>query len=204
MAAAHVDWRQRVAGGLVGLLVGDALGVPYEFKEPKALPPASLIEYEPPAGFLRSHARVPPGTWSDDGAQALVLLDTLLVRGYVDLAHFSRGLVRWESEGFYAVDGKVFDIGIQTSRAIARLKAGGDPATSGPNSERDNGNGSLMRVLACQTQPRCLTTRGSGEQRRMAPAGVDPSCWRSAGRPRCASACRVSWGCGKGLLRISR
>ncbi len=183
MAAAHVDWRQRVAGGLVGLLVGDALGVPYEFKEPKALPPASLIEYEPPAGFLRSHARVPPGTWSDDGAQALVLLDTLLVRGYVDLAHFSRGLVRWESEGFYAVDGKVFDIGIQTSRAIARLKAGGDPATSGPNSERDNGNGSLMRVL-----PLALWHRGSDAE--LAEAAARQSLPTHA-HPRSLTACAL-------------
>ncbi len=149
-------FRDRLAGSLMGLLIGDALGVPYEFKEPEALPPTSLIDYEPPAGYPRSHGRVPPGTWSDDGAQALVLLDTLLAHGHLDLAHFSNGLVRWESEGFCAVDGRVFDIGIQTSRAIARLKVGGDPATSGPNSERDNGNGSLMRVL-----PLALWHRGS-------------------------------------------
>ena len=61
----------RVAGGLTGLLVGDALGVPYEFHLPDALPPQELIEFQPPAGFRRTHRSVPPGTWSDDGAQAL-------------------------------------------------------------------------------------------------------------------------------------
>lgn len=64
-------FRDRLAGSLTGLLIGDALGVPYEFKEPRDLPPAHLIEYEPPRGFPRSHAQVPPGTWSDDGSQAL-------------------------------------------------------------------------------------------------------------------------------------
>ena len=176
-------FRDRLAGSLMGLLIGDALGVPYEFKKPEALPPASLIDYEPPAGFPRSHARVPPGTWSDDGAQALVLLDTLLVRGHVDLAHFSRGLVRWESEGFCAVEGKVFDIGIQTSRAIARLKAGGDPATSGPNSERDNGNGSLMRVL-----PLALWHRGSDAE--LAEAAARQSLPTHA-HPRSLTACAL-------------
>ncbi len=36
----------------------------------------------------------------------------------------------------------------------------------------------------------------------MVPGGVDPSCWRSAGRPRCASACHVFWGCGKGFCAL--
>ena len=149
LTAPRQSWvfRDRLEGSLTGLLVGDALGVPYEFKRPEDLPPTNLIEYEPPAGFPRSHSRVPPGTWSDDGAQALVLLDTLLCRGHVDLAHLGRGLVRWAKEGFCAVDGHIFDIGIQTRAAIDRMLAGTAPAISGLGEEWDNGNGSLMRVL---------------------------------------------------------
>ena len=30
--------RDKIAGGLYGLLIGDALGVPYEFYKPEALP----------------------------------------------------------------------------------------------------------------------------------------------------------------------
>ena len=37
--------RQRIEGGLVGLLVGDALGVPYEFEQ---VPPPEQIEFVPP------------------------------------------------------------------------------------------------------------------------------------------------------------
>ncbi|MEO7001264.1 MAG: ADP-ribosylglycohydrolase family protein [Ktedonobacterales bacterium] len=73
--------QERLAGGLVGLLVGDALGVPYEFHSPENLPPAEQIEFTPPPGFMRAHAGTSPGTWSGDGAQALCLLDSLLTCG---------------------------------------------------------------------------------------------------------------------------
>ncbi|MBB6600288.1 ADP-ribosylglycohydrolase family protein [Luteimonas sp. MC1825] len=139
--------RDRIAGSLVGLLVGDALGVPYEFHPPQALPPVELIEFDPPVGFRRAHARIAPGSWSDDGAQALVLAYSLFECGGLDLDHFAEGLLRWRDEGYCAVDGDVFDIGIQTSRALDRLGAGVPPESAGPAGERDNGNGSLMRVL---------------------------------------------------------
>jgi len=139
--------RDRLAGGLQGLLIGDALGVPYEFHDPLNLPPSHQIDFDPPANFQRSHRGVPPGTWSDDGAQALCLLQSLLARDTLDLSDFSRRLMDWADHGHMAVDGKVFDIGVQTARAIARLRAGVAPEEAGPSSESDNGNGSLMRVL---------------------------------------------------------
>lgn len=147
MAGTESTHGSRREGGLLGLLVGDALGVPYEFHPPQHLPAPEHIEFAPPAGFQRSHVGVPPGTWSDDGAHALVLLDSLLACDGLDLGHFSAGLVAWLHNGFYAVNGSVFDIGIQTSTAINRLMAGIPPDQSGPTEESRNGNGSLMRVL---------------------------------------------------------
>lgn len=146
MSERHV-LRDRLAGGLVGLLVGDALGVPYEFHPPHDIPPLPQIEMTPPRGFPRAHVGVPPGTWSDDGAQALILLDSLLANDGLDLAHFANGLRRWLHEGFYAVNRAVFDVGAQTSTAINRLVGGCVPEAAGPATERHNGNGSLMRVL---------------------------------------------------------
>ncbi len=138
---------ERLAGGLLGLLVGDALGVPYEFHPPSELPPFDRIEMIPPAGFRRAHTGVAPGTWSDDGAQALVLLHCLLTDDGLDLAHFANSLLRWLHEGFCAVDGDVFDVGIQTRTALDRLAAGTPPEAAGPAAANRNGNGSLMRVL---------------------------------------------------------
>lgn len=139
--------RDRLAGGLQGLLIGDALGVPYEFHDAAALPPSGAIDMQPPAGFARSHAGILPGTWSDDGAQALCLLQSLTACAGLDIGDFSRRLVNWADRGYLAVDGKVFDIGIQTARAVAALRSGTPPHQAGPRGEYDNGNGSLMRVL---------------------------------------------------------
>jgi len=139
--------QNQLAGGLFGLLIGDALGVPYEFSSPDQIPEAHLIEMVPPIGFVRAHRGVPPGTWSDDGSQALCLLVSLLDCGRFDEHDFSRRLRAWYDEGYMAVDGHVFDVGVQTGVALRALASGVSPLIAGPNDERSNGNGSLMRVL---------------------------------------------------------
>ena len=148
--------RERIEGGVAGLLIGDALGVPYEFHGPDAIPPGEQIEYDPPAGFWRSHDGVAPGTWSDDGAQALCLLASLLDCGRFDTEDLGQRLVRWYDEGYCAVDGRVFDIGIQTGRALASIKSGVPALQAGATEERALGNGSLMRAL-----PLALWHRGT-------------------------------------------
>lgn len=153
------DRADQIKGAVYGLLIGDALGVPYEFKQPEALPPAEQIQYRPPADFARSHPKVPPGTWSDDGAQALCLLDSLLARGELNLIDFSQRLQNWYFNGYLAVDKNVFDVGIQTREAIIKLSKNFFPGESGRADEHANGNGSLMRAL-----PLALWHRGSDSE----------------------------------------
>lgn len=157
--ASRYVFKDRLAGGLVGLLLGDAIGVPYEFHRREDLSTKAQIDLIPPPDFARAHVGTPPGTWSDDGAQALCLLESLLKCGRFDLDDFARRLLRWRSEGHLAVDGRVFDIGQQTQRALDRLQAGVAPAVAGPSGERDNGNGALMRVL-----PLVLWHQGSDDE----------------------------------------
>lgn len=139
--------QERLAGGLIGLLVGDALGVPYEFHPPEQIPPADQIELTPPHGFARSHPSAPAGTWSDDGAQALCLLDSLLARNRFDADDFGRRLLLWYEKGYMAVDGNVFDVGVQTGRALRALRNGTPALQAGATEEQALGNGSLMRAL---------------------------------------------------------
>ncbi|MFM0454959.1 ADP-ribosylglycohydrolase family protein [Paraburkholderia nemoris] len=134
-------------GALVGLLIGDALGVPWEFTPPTRIPPKQHIEMTPPVGFPRAHVGVPVGTWSDDGAQALCLLASLIECGKFSLVDFADRLLRWLDNGYFAVDGELFDVGVQTAEALRRLRDGMSPRESGGMSVMDNGNGSLMRVL---------------------------------------------------------
>lgn len=150
---------ERVAGGLWGLLVGDALGVPYEFHPPDDIPSPELIEMVPPSTFPRAHAHVRPGTWSDDGAQALCLLSSLLEQGEMDVEDFGQRLLGWYERGELAVDGEVFDVGIQTAAALRAMQQGVPASMSGSQDERHNGNGSLMRVL-----PLALWHHGSVER----------------------------------------
>jgi len=70
----------RVLGAIMGFCVGDALGVPYEFHAASEIPRKVDIDYAPPSRFIRAHASVAPGTWSDDSAQALCLLTSALRR----------------------------------------------------------------------------------------------------------------------------
>src|SRR3954452_3057216 len=141
MSATTHDRRDRMEGGILGLLVGDALGVPYEFHGPTEIPASDDIEMDPPAGFRRAHAGTPPGTWSDDGAQALCLLASLLERGRLDPDDLGRRLLAWHDLGEYAVNGCVFDVGIQTARALGNLRSGTPALQAGSTEEYTNGNG---------------------------------------------------------------
>ena len=152
----ETEIKDKIKGSIIGLLIGDALGVPYEFHDPISIPRYDEIEFEPPAYFRRSHVGVPVGTYSDDGAQALILLNTLLECGKFDATHFAESLVDWYDDGFMAVGRKVFDVGIQTASSIRELKRGVEPLLAGGADEYSNGNGSLMRVL-----PLALWHRGS-------------------------------------------
>lgn len=156
---ALLDIQDRLYGGLFGLLIGDALGVPYEFHAAKDIPPAEFIEMEPPEGFNRAHPGVEPGTWSDDGAQALCLLDSLILCGKFDLDDFSRRMLGWYENGFWAVGKNVFDVGIQTSMALNMYKNGGKPEECGNVRPDGKGNGALMRVL-----PLALWHKGTDEE----------------------------------------
>ena len=146
----------RLRGGIEGVLIGDAFGVPYEFHPPEQLPPRDALDFEPPPGFARAHASVMAGTWSDDGAQALCLLASLLEHDRLDVPDLAERMVRWYQQGYLAVDADVFDIGIATRTALAAIARGVDPLAAARCDEMSNGNGALMRVL-----PLALWHRGS-------------------------------------------
>jgi ADP-ribosyl-[dinitrogen reductase] hydrolase len=137
----------RIAGGIWGLLVGDALGVPYEFAPPSRIPAFDRIEMKPPRDFHRAYLGIQPGTWSDDGAQALCLLSSLLEKGRLDSGDLMDRLSRWFRDGYLAVDGEVFDVGMQTRRVLDRFLSGTALLECAPTGEWSNGNGALMRVL---------------------------------------------------------
>jgi hypothetical protein len=124
-----ITLESRLAGAAWGHLVGDAVGVPYEFTGPR----------DP--GEVRFGATgtwgKPAGTWSDDGALMLALLDSLLdadpEQGEAfDLDDQGGRALAWDRDGAYTPDHEGrFDIGGTTRVALRRLR-NGVPAADGP------------------------------------------------------------------------
>jgi ADP-ribosylglycohydrolase len=131
---------EAIKSALLGVAVGDALGVPAEFRQREFLK-------ENPVTDMTGHGthHQPPGTFSDDSSLTFCLVEAL-AEGF-DLHTIARNFVRWRDEGFWTAHGFVFDIGGTTGQAIGRLRKGVQPDLAGDSDENCNGNGSLMRIL---------------------------------------------------------
>jgi ADP-ribosyl-[dinitrogen reductase] hydrolase len=133
--------KDRVMGGLWGSLIGDALGVPVEFRDRE-----ELVQY--PVTGMREYGthHQPKGTWSDDGALILCTVDSL-VNAEFDTQDIGRRFVRWMNEELWTATGVVFDIGMITTSALMRIANGTPAEAAGGRDEYSNGNGSLMRII---------------------------------------------------------
>ena len=124
--------KARYADAIYGLAIGDALGVPYEFRGRGSFECTEMVGY-------KVHGQ-PAGTWSDDTSMTIATAKSLKdCDGMVDIENITDNFLRWSHEEDFNCNGELFDIGIATSTALDT----GIPQTG----ERSNGNGSLMRIL---------------------------------------------------------
>lgn len=135
--------------GMMGVIVGDALGCPVQFMAREEIAERA----EGPVTGMESGGvyRMPEGTWTDDSSMALAALDSIVELGEVDLEDIMDCFVDWYEEGAYTPFGEAFDMGNTCSIAIEEYERDHDPMACGGVSERSNGNGSLMRIM-----PACL------------------------------------------------
>ena len=132
--------KNNVYYGIMGVVVGDALGVPYEFN------PRGTFQATNMSGF-GTHNQ-PPGTWSDDSSLTLATLASLTrYAGKINLEDIMSRFVQWWSKGEYTPYGRVFDCGNTTASAIHSYVNGKSIKECGGGEVTDNGNGSLMRIL---------------------------------------------------------
>ena len=123
---------KKLQDAILGLAIGDALGVPYEFKKRGTFLCTDMIGYG-------THSQ-PQGTWSDDTSMVLATLDSLKSNdGKIVPTDMFERFKHWLRNNEYTAHGEVFDAGIATCTALRT----GKPKTG----EYDNGNGSLMRIL---------------------------------------------------------
>jgi ADP-ribosyl-[dinitrogen reductase] hydrolase len=128
----------RALGCLLGLAVGDAVGTPLEFTPRDARPPVTDM-----VGGGPFHLQ--PGEWTDDTSMALCLADSLIACGGLDQRDLMEGFVQWWREGYNSHNGRCFDIGITTRRALERYLETGNPV-AGSTDPHSAGNGSIMRL----------------------------------------------------------
>lgn len=128
--------------GIIGLAIGDAMGVPLEFCIREKLQDnitTKMIGYG-------SHS-VPKGSWSDDTSMTLCLIDAINKTGKVIYKDIADNFVKWAENNEFTPTGKRFDIGRTCLYAIMNYERGVLPEEAGLDDRMSNGNGSLMRIL---------------------------------------------------------
>lgn len=130
---------RKIYDGIIGLVVGDALGVPAEFKKRGTYKITDMTGY--------GTQNQPPGTWSDDTSMTLATLESIIRLKKIDLTDIMENFRRWLYEGEFTPYGVVFDVGGTTRRAIEKYAAGAAVTECGGKEISDNGNGALMRIL---------------------------------------------------------
>ena len=128
----------RAKGMLLGLAVGDALGITLQSAARDSLPPvADMVGGGP--------FKLEAGQWTDCTSMALCLGESLLHCEGWRADDCARRFVRWRDEGHLSVTGTCFQIGKTVDAALSRFVRDGDPY-AGDTNPRSAGNGGIMRL----------------------------------------------------------
>lgn len=128
--------------GIMGVVVGDALGCPVQFKsrEEVALYPVTGMR-----GY--GTFNLPKGSWTDDSSLTLALLESIRRQKIVDLDGIMENFMNWLYDGEFTPYSHPYDIGHGTMLAIDRYCKNHNAKKCGNAEEWNNGNGSLMRIM---------------------------------------------------------
>src|SRR6476661_5215376 len=107
---------EQARAALLGLAVGDALGVPVEFA------PRAARQQGPVTG-MRAYGthHQPAGTWSDDASLTFCLAEALTESPY-SIQSMANNCLRWLEQAYWTPHNRGFDSGITTREALNRLK----------------------------------------------------------------------------------
>ena len=136
----------RIQGAIYGAILGDAMGVPVEFRSRKELDKDPVTSFR--AGGTHGQ---PQYAWSDDSSLMLAQMDSLGQKERINYSDQAVRFLQWRDEAKYTSHGRVFDIGNATAVSLERLRYLKDPTRGGSTDVRCSGNGALMRIL-----PLCL------------------------------------------------
>lgn len=85
------DDNMKIKDGIMGLVIGDALGVPVEFKSRR------YLEKNPVTGMGSGGVHgMPRGTWSDDTSMTLATMQSIVSTNGIDLEDIMNEFVQYE------------------------------------------------------------------------------------------------------------
>lgn len=129
----------KIYDGIIGLVVGDALGVPFEFNVRDTFKATDMVGY----GTYNQ----PAGTWSDDSSMTLATIASIIKCENINLHDMMEKFYEWLKFGHFTAHDETFDVGVTTHKAIVKYKNDCPIQYCGGTEITDNGNGSLMRIL---------------------------------------------------------
>lgn len=132
-----------IKDSLIGLAIGDAMGVPIEFSVREKCVANPLTRM---VGF-GSH-NVPAGSWSDDTSMTIATMDSFIEMKEFNYKDIMEKWHQWVVDYKYTPCNFRFDIGHTCFEAIYNYgKKNIEPLKCGSTDIESNGNGSLMRIL---------------------------------------------------------
>ncbi len=103
--------REKLKAAIYGFAIGDALGVPFEFRTRDTFRCIDMIGNG-------THGQ-PIGTWSDDTSMVLATMDSLAKNnGKLNPNDLMNNFIIWKELGEFTPWGNCFDIGMATNEAI--------------------------------------------------------------------------------------
>lgn len=136
----------RLKNGIIGFIIGDAMGVPLEFTKRREEKVIDMLEYG-------SH-NMPKGSWSDDSSMVIATMQSIIDnKGNINYKDIMNNFILWIEKGKFTSNNKTFGVGGTTLKALRNYYYKEefimykDPLMCGIDDIKDNGNGSLMRIL---------------------------------------------------------
>jgi len=130
--------RDRFRGCLLGLAVGDALGMPVESHRRGSFEP--VVDVVGGGPFRR-----PAGHWTDDTAMAICLATSLLERDGFDARHQMERYCQWAQRDYLGDTGTCYDMGGVVAESLVNFQRTGEPF-AGSLEPDSAGNGCIMRL----------------------------------------------------------
>lgn len=131
-----------VRDGLIGLAVGNAMGVPTESNNREDLLDKPVIKMMP-----RIRDGIPKGAWSDSTSMTIATIDAIIHKG-MSYHEIAESFVKWFTSNQFCSMKESFDVGETTLKALVSFTQHIEKAEEcGLTGIQDNGNGSLIRML---------------------------------------------------------